>query len=208
MACTQEDTFQLAGELGLGCLVNTLGGTDKTRHLVDTYYKSIAHANPVGHFTNKQVVASTIGFCDENGARARQKGSEVAGWYLDQSKKRFQLEWAGVDQDLVPSDYQFYLQGGSRNMVSQDPQQQETPSPDQLLSGGGYCVGDPDSCIKVIEDFESMGVNEIMPIFQAGRATHEEIMNSIRLFGKYVIPHFKEKERRNQKDNTLEEASN
>ena len=93
-------------------------------------------------------------------------------------------------------------------MVSQDPQQQETPSPDHLLSGGGYCVGDPDSCIKVIEDFESMGVNEIMPIFQAGRATHEEIMNSIRLFGKYVIPHFKEKENRNQKDNTLEEASN
>lgn len=208
MACTQEDTFQLAGELGLGCLVNTLGGADKTRHLVDTYYKSIAHANPVGHFTNKQVVASTIGFCDENGARARQKGSEVAGWYLDQSKKRFQLEWAGVDQDLVPSDYQFYLQGGSRNMVSQDPQHQETPSPDQLLSGGGYCVGDPDSCIKVIEDFESMGVDEIMPIFQAGRATHEEIMNSIRLFGKYVIPHFKEKDKRNQKAHKSEETSN
>ena len=60
----------------------------------------------------------------------------------------------------------------------------------------------------LIEDFESMGVNEIMPIFQAGRATHEEIMNSIRLFGKYVIPHFKEKEKRNQKDNTLGEASN
>ena len=198
MACTQEDTFQLAGELGLGCLVNTLGGTDKTRHLVDTYYKSASHANPVGHFINKQVVASTIGFCDENGPRARQKGSEVAGWYLNQSKKRFQLEWAGVDQDLVPSDYQFYLQGGSRDIVSQDPQQQENPSPEQLLSGGGYCVGDPDSCIKVIEDFESMGVDEIMPIFQAGRATHDEIMNSIRLFGKYVIPHFKEKEKRNQ----------
>ena len=27
MACTQEDTFQLAGDLGLGCLVNTLGGS-------------------------------------------------------------------------------------------------------------------------------------------------------------------------------------
>ena len=69
-------------------------------------------------------------------------------------------------------------------------------------------MGDPDSCIKVIEDFESMGVDEIMPIFQAGRATHKEIMNSIRLFGKYVIPHFKEKERRNQKSHKLEEASN
>jgi hypothetical protein len=38
-------------------------------------------------------------------------------------------------------------------------------------------------------------VDEIMPIFQAGRASHDEIMNSIRLFGKYVIPHFREKEK-------------
>ena len=41
-----------------------------------------------------------------------------------------------------------------------------------------------------------MGVDEIMPIFQAGRASHEEVMNSIRLFGRYVIPHFREKEKR------------
>ena len=93
-------------------------------------------------------------------------------------------------------------------MVSQDPQQQETPTPEQLLSGGGYCVGDPVSCIKVIEDFESMGVDEVMPIFQAGRATHKEVMNSIRLFGKYVIPHFKEKERRKQINHQTETAGN
>ena len=196
MACTQVDTFGLAGELGLGCLVNTLGGTDKTRGLIDTYYDAVADAKPAGHFINRQVVASSIGFCDENDKRARQKGAEVATWYLEQSKKRFTLEWAGVDPASVPEEYQFYLQGGARKMVSQDPQQQEPPTPEQLLAGGGYCVGDPDACIRVIEDFEPMGVDEIMPIFQAGRATQQEVMNSIRLFGKYVIPHFQEKEKR------------
>ena len=70
------------------------------------------------------------------------------------------------------------------------------PTPAELLAGGGYCVGDPDACIRVIEEFESMGVDEIMPIFQAGHATHEEVMNSIRLFGKYIIPHFREKAKR------------
>ena len=196
MACTQEDTFQLAGDLGLGCLVNTLGGTDKTRFLIETYYRAVKNATPAGHFINKQVVASTIGFCGENDAEARQKGAEVAGWYLEQSRKRFILEWSGVDPNLVPEDYQFYLQGGARSGPSQDPQQQAPPTPDQLLDGGGYCVGDPDACIQVIEEFESMGVDEIMPIFQAGRASHEEVMNSIRLFGRYVIPHFREKENR------------
>jgi len=196
MACTQEDTFQLAGDLGLGCLVNTLGGTDKTRSLIETYNRAVENATPAGHFINKQVVASTIGFCGENDAEARQKGAEVAGWYLEQSRKRFTLEWSGVDPNLVPEDYQFYFQGAARGGPSQDPQQQAPPTSDQLLAGGGYCVGDPDACIQVIEEFESMGVDEIMPIFQAGRASHEEVMNSIRLFGRYVIPHFREKEKR------------
>jgi len=34
-----------------------------------------------------------------------------------------------------------------------------------------------------------------MPIFQAGPATNAEVMNSLRLFGKYVIPHFRAKDR-------------
>ena len=70
------------------------------------------------------------------------------------------------------------------------------PTPEELLAGGGYCVGDPDACIRVIEEFEAMGVDEIMPIFQAGYATHEEVLNSIRLFGEYVIPHFRAKEQK------------
>ena len=198
MACTQEDTFRMAGDLGLGCLVNTLGGTDKTRSLIDAYYDAIKHAKPVGHFLNKQVVASTIGFCDENGKKAREKGADVASWYLNQSKQRFALEWAGVDPDGVPPEYQFYVSGGSvrGGGPSQDPQQQSAPSQDDLLAGGGYCVGNPDDCIRVIEEFESMGVDEVMPIFQAGHATHKEVMNSIKLFGKYVIPHFQQKDQK------------
>jgi alkanesulfonate monooxygenase SsuD/methylene tetrahydromethanopterin reductase-like flavin-dependent oxidoreductase (luciferase family) len=114
----------------------------------------------------------------------------MAAWYLNQSKQRFTLEWSGVDPGSVPESYRFYMKGGSRML---DPQQQKPPTPQELIAGGGYCIGNPDSCIQVIEEFEAMGVDEIMPIFQAGHATHDEVMNSIRLFGKYIIPHFREK---------------
>ena len=49
-----------------------------------------------------------------------------------------------------------------------------------------------------MENYERMGADEIMPIFQAGPATDAEVKNSLRLFGKYVIPHFKAKERQAQ----------
>jgi alkanesulfonate monooxygenase SsuD/methylene tetrahydromethanopterin reductase-like flavin-dependent oxidoreductase (luciferase family) len=67
-----------------------------------------------------------------------------------------------------------------------------------VLSTGRFCVGTPDECIEVVENYERIGADEIMPIFQAGPATHQEVLNSLRLFGKYVIPHFKEKERRSR----------
>jgi hypothetical protein len=35
--------------------------------------------------------------------------------------------------------------------------------------------------------------DEMMPLFQVGPVTHEEVMESLRLFGKYIIPHFQEK---------------
>ena len=62
-------------------------------------------------------------------------------------------------------------------------------------TSGRFCVGTPDHCIDVIENYERIGADEIMPIFQAGPATDAEVKNSLRLFGKYVIPHFKAKEK-------------
>jgi hypothetical protein len=32
-----------------------------------------------------------------------------------------------------------------------------------------------------------------MPLFQVGPISHEEVMKTLRLFGKYVIPHFQAK---------------
>ena len=39
---------------------------------------------------------------------------------------------------------------------------------------------------------------EIIPLFQAGPITHQEVMTTLRLFGKYIVPHFKELERKAQ----------
>jgi alkanesulfonate monooxygenase SsuD/methylene tetrahydromethanopterin reductase-like flavin-dependent oxidoreductase (luciferase family) len=79
-----------------------------------------------------------------------------------------------------------------------DPQMRRGVSPEEVLSSGRFCVGTPDECIEVVENYERMGADEIMPIFQAGPATDAEVKNSLRLFGKYIIPHFKAKERQTQ----------
>ena len=58
-------------------------------------------------------------------------------------------------------------------------------------------MGDPDACIEVVERYEAAGVEEVMLKLQISpTTTHQDAMQTLRLFGKYVVPHFKEKEKR------------
>ena len=135
----------------------------------------------------------SIGFCDENKERTRERGAEIAAWNINIRLRNYQRGWSGVDTQNVPDSYRHHVR-----RIEWDTQMRQGVSPAEVLSTGRFCVGTPDECIEVVENYERIGVDEIMPIFQAGPATHQEVLTSLRLFGKYVIPHFKEKERRAQ----------
>lgn len=192
-ACSQEDTFQIAGELGIGCLCNVLGQYDAVESRINTYKEALKTANPVGKFINDNVVVSSIGFCDENKKRTRERGSEIAAWNINIRLRNYERGWTGVDTQNVPDTYRHHAR-----RMEWDPQMRKGVTPEEVLSSGRFCVGTPDECIEVIENYERIGADQIMPIFQAGPATDAEVKNSLRLFGKYVIPHFKEKDRRAQ----------
>ena len=136
-------------------------------------------------------MVSSIGFCDEDKAVTRERGAEIASWNINIRLRNYAQAWEGVDTTKVPDDYRHHVRRGEW-----DPQMRQGVSPEEVLSSGRFCVGTPDECIEVVENYERIGADQIMPIFQAGPATDAEVKNSIRLFGKYVIPHFKEKERR------------
>ena len=65
-----------------------------------------------------------------------------------------------------------------------------------LRNQSGFLIGNPDTCIETLEQYEAMGVDGVMCSLQQGPTTHQEAMNTIRLFGEYVIPHFREKEQK------------
>ena len=91
-------------------------------------------------------------------------------------------------------DYQFHYQRSQGDPVRRD----ETSSLELVEKGDRFCVGNPDDCIEYIERYEAMGVDEMMPLFQVGPVTHEEVMESLRLYGKYIIPHFQQKAKKAQ----------
>jgi alkanesulfonate monooxygenase SsuD/methylene tetrahydromethanopterin reductase-like flavin-dependent oxidoreductase (luciferase family) len=73
---------------------------------------------------------------------------------------------------------------GSENRAGRD-------GPKNLVNRGLLCAGNPDTCIKALERFEELGVDLILCFMEMGRVPHTKSMESFKLFGKYVIPHFK-----------------
>ena len=65
---------------------------------------------------------------------------------------------------------------------------------DTLCDRGVVIAGDPDSCIEALKKHEAIGIDQMMIMMQTETISHEKVMKSIELFGKYVIPEFKKTE--------------
>jgi alkanesulfonate monooxygenase SsuD/methylene tetrahydromethanopterin reductase-like flavin-dependent oxidoreductase (luciferase family) len=115
---------------------------------------------------------------------ARTRGAELLDWYRQMQRRREERNWQEVALEEVPDDYKFHLSkgsdaGGGDNVTGRD-----------LVEAGRFPMGSPEDCIKFIEQFAAIGVEELMFNFQLGPVTDAEVMESIRLFGKQVIPYF------------------
>lgn len=74
-----------------------LGQYETVQERIGIYKEALKTCQPVGKFINDQVVASSIGFCDENQQRTRERGAELAAWNINIRLRNYQRGWSGVD---------------------------------------------------------------------------------------------------------------
>ena len=55
---------------------------------------------------------------------------------------------------------------------------------------GVVISGDPDSCIAGLRQYEAVGVDEMMLLVQSETIGHRDVMASLKLLGKHVLPAF------------------
>ena len=60
-----------------------------------------------------------------------------------------------------------------------------------MAERGIIVAGDPESCIKAARLHEATGVDQLQFLMATETIGHEKVMESIEMFGKYVIPEFK-----------------
>ncbi len=179
VACSQPDSFRSAGEMGLGVLCFNLGGYAQMEERVSAYREAVKTANPVGKFVNDQVAALCLIHVAEDDEEARRVASPEGEWFVNKAEDLYQ-PWQGRQ---VPDSYQF--------AVSAVQQERVNKTAADHIESGAFAMGDPDTVIKVLKNYEAAGVDQILCFMQMGNLAHSRIMDSIKLFARHVIPYFK-----------------
>ncbi len=190
-ACSSDETARQTGRSGMGGLFGSEGGPDRVGQLL-ALYRDALPAAVAG--TRPRAALMTAGYCHEDPRVAAERGTELVAWYLEQQRERARLVWRDYDPTNVPADYQGYHARDQR--LAAGPQPGE-PTPRAVRDEGTkFCVGTPEECIRFLELYEALGIEEAILLCAVGPARHEEVMNTLRLFGERVIPHFRAKQRR------------
>jgi alkanesulfonate monooxygenase SsuD/methylene tetrahydromethanopterin reductase-like flavin-dependent oxidoreductase (luciferase family) len=176
-AATSPESHEVAAELGIGVYSwSNFFGWESLEKSISAYRKRIAQAKAGGDHVNDQAGALVQGYCAATDEQAREDAAEG------------NLKWLKLALDGYPR-----LAKMSKNYAYMG---QVSDVHDKLgnyayfKEGSGAAIfGSPESCIKAIEKFQSLGYSQVL--IRIDSVPHDKILKSIEMFGRYVIPHFK-----------------
>ena len=181
MAATSPMSYALAGEYGLGVLAFGMA-VDKDamgRRLVEWREAMRTTTRPVSH-KNEQAAVFMMCYCAPTDAEAREICEDAFVDYLDVTVEHF-LRW-GEKRELPPG-YEWYATALKHSKAQSGRMKFE-----YLLDNRMVLVGSPETIVETVRGFRDVGATQMLVAMQLGGIPHEKTLESIRLFGKEVIP--------------------
>jgi alkanesulfonate monooxygenase SsuD/methylene tetrahydromethanopterin reductase-like flavin-dependent oxidoreductase (luciferase family) len=179
MAATSSESHEIAGRKGLGLLsLTTLLTPEDVLARIQRYRTALPEAKPVGAVSNPRVAVLQVVHCAPTMQEARANAEASVMWFHEQV---FAFSRSFIRDD-IPQSYR-YLQGiqkvDTRNITF-----------DYLRDNNMITVGDPEHCIERLKIYHESGVDLILCLMQLYTVPHQNVLESIRLFGTHVIPYF------------------
>ncbi|MEO8100703.1 MAG: LLM class flavin-dependent oxidoreductase, partial [Acidobacteriota bacterium] len=180
MACSNRASIEQAARLGVGALTFSFVGPEQAKQYVDLYYSTLEkECEPLGYEVNPQIAIACPFLCMENDEQAQTIGAEAYGFFI-----------YGLGH------YSFF---GEHRPAVTDIWDEFKNRPKQFAPPEGRtqdCVGSPERLRKQLREFEDVGIDQVICLSQAGPIPHDILSTSIELFGREVLPEFKERDQR------------
>lgn len=179
MACVAPDSYEMAGDRGLGVLSFSLNW-EQVQKSMARYRKASSHrSDQIPKVVNEEFAGMVICHVCEN-KEDEAIGLEGARWFMHNIAKLF--EPLMVKNQLYSYEY-------LRNLMAMDLDPKDAPDA-QLKQHNMVVVGNPDEVNRKLEAFAKAGLSQVIMFKQAGRIPHRNIMKSLGLIAKHVLPHF------------------
>jgi len=177
LAATSPDSHEIAGRQGVGTVTwSNHMGWDYLAESIGVFRKASEKTAAAGEQVNSNAIALTVAYCAESDEAAEADAGD-----------RY-IEYLKVAANAYPRLAKMAKSYAYMKEVSEKVEGKDTL--EYLTDHSASAVfGSPETCIRQIEQFRECGVDQV--ILRVDGVPHEKIMKSIELFGRYVIPHFK-----------------
>jgi alkanesulfonate monooxygenase SsuD/methylene tetrahydromethanopterin reductase-like flavin-dependent oxidoreductase (luciferase family) len=198
VACSRRDTILLAAEKGIGALSFAFIDPEEAIHWITDYEATLADkCVPVGKAVNPMVACVTPMMCARTEEEALARGLEGGNFF------GYSLGHYYVFGDHVPGTtdvWKEYIEKRAQHGYS--PEVAVALEQERLgakvasgdTTGLRGATGTPEQIKEYCKRFEEAGVDQLIFVMQAGKNQHEHICEAIEMFGKEVLPEFKERD--------------
>jgi alkanesulfonate monooxygenase SsuD/methylene tetrahydromethanopterin reductase-like flavin-dependent oxidoreductase (luciferase family) len=184
-AATQPVSFERAGRLGVGLLCFGFAAPGMLENALQVYRDAIAKCtDPAGAFINNQVASAPMACCAETRAKAYDIARPHMQWFWDLANTLY-IPKGAKSYQYYDNMYEALLEGIKKGDAK------SSFNLEAAAENGTVICGGPDDCIKTVQKYADAGVDELLLLCQVGQMPHAAIMDTIKLFGRYVIPYFK-----------------
>jgi alkanesulfonate monooxygenase SsuD/methylene tetrahydromethanopterin reductase-like flavin-dependent oxidoreductase (luciferase family) len=177
LAATSVESHRLAGSLGVGVYSwSNFMGWEALAESVAEFRKAIAVTRARGEHVNDSAGALLQAYCAESDEVAEAEAGEG------------NIKWLRIAIDGYPRLAKVAQSYAYMNKITEVAKKTDDFEYFKERSGAAI-FGSPESCVRAIERFRDCGIDQL--VMRIDSVSHEKIIKSIEMFGRYVIPHFK-----------------
>ena len=203
VACSRRDTILLAAEHGIGALAFAFVDPEEAKQWVLDYWAKLEGCVPIGDVVNANLACVTPFMCHPDEDVALSRGLEGANFFGYSLAHYYVFGRHAPGRTDVWAEYQ-----ARRAEQGYDPAAVESAANSdrlgaKVMQSGSFgirgAVGTPDQIRDYLLRYEEAGVDQVIFCSQVGRNRHEDIMESLQIFGREVLPEFVERDEATQR---------
>ena len=193
MACSREDSLNVAGSRGIGALVMGFSGPDEIARKNKIYREAFRNRKPedqVGFRPTEHFAALCPAIVMNDRDQARRIGLRGQRFFIEAIEHFYAGGPPPVVEELSPEDAMRAIEDRKERMITFLGEEKIEITSDQLCNYGMEpdAYGTPENAIRYVKRLIDSGADEIMFLMQMGTVPHEAIMETIHNIGTYLIP--------------------